>query len=377
MKKQNNTDIKVHKNASWNQRGSALIMVTVGIVAMFAFAVLAIDGAILMTTKNQLQSAADAAALAGASGLLVGSQADAVDRAVEFAAYNDAYQSTRSSVVITAADVSFPQPDIIRVRTHRTDATGDGLQTFFLRVIDQLHDGTSDMTAVAAAQGYDVCGARCLKPWAIPDRWNDANSDGVWDAGDSYDPAGTGYNAPTDVGTQIVLKSGNPQQSIEPGIFYPIDFPPINDPSGEAPLTGGKWYENWIAGCAPWIIEPGDELQLEPGNMVGPTQHGMEDLIAMDPNAKWDPVSKNVIDSEFGQSPRVGLIPFFDPTLPPTSGRNSVMVSKIGAFFIESVGPGSQVNGRFIQITTTGSPCPPGGGNGIGGSFVKGLSLVE
>ena len=40
-----------------------MIMVTVSIVALFAFAVLAIDGAILMATRTQLHNAADAAAL--------------------------------------------------------------------------------------------------------------------------------------------------------------------------------------------------------------------------------------------------------------------------------------------------------------------------
>jgi hypothetical protein len=70
----------------------------------------------------------------------------------------------------------------------------------------------------------------------------------------------------------------------------------------------------------------------------------------------------------------VGLVPFFDPTLPPVSGRNYVTVSKIGAFFIENVRPGGEVVGRFIQITTQGSPCA---GGGLGTGLVKGIVLVE
>ncbi|MDP3911212.1 MAG: pilus assembly protein TadG-related protein, partial [Gemmatimonadales bacterium] len=101
------------------QRGSALIMVTVSIVAMFAFAVLAIDGAVLMTTRTQLNNAADAAALAGASGLVDGGEDEAIARAIDFASYNDAYEVVNSPVIITAADVSFPEPDVVRVRTHR------------------------------------------------------------------------------------------------------------------------------------------------------------------------------------------------------------------------------------------------------------------
>jgi Flp pilus assembly protein TadG len=356
-----------------NDRGSIMLMVTVAIVALFAFAVLAIDGAILMTTRTQLHSAADAAALAGATGLLSGTQADAVNRAINFASYNDATQVGSSPVLITPADISFPQPDVIRVQTHRTRATGDALRTYFLRVINPLSDNQADVTAVAAARAYDVCGSRCLRPWAIPDRFNDANANGVFDAGDTYDPLNTGYVAPADVGAPIMLKAGNPQQAIEPGIFFPVNYPPLNKYPGESPLTGGDWYREWISECAPYLVEPGDQLQLEPGNMVGPTNQGMDELIAADPNAQWDAGSKTIINSDYGLSPRIGLVPFFDPTLPPTSGRNYVTVTKIGAFFIESVGPGSQVNARFIQITSQGTPCP----GGVGTSLVKGIVLIE
>lgn len=355
-----------------NNRGSAMIMVTVAIVAMFAFAVLAIDGAILMTSRTQLHSASDAAALAGASALIGGTQADAVDRAVNFASYNEAVEDDMKSVVITADDVEFPQPDICRVTTHRTSATGDPIRTYFLRVIDALHGGTADMTATSAAQAFDVCASQCLKPWAIPDRWNDANANGEWDAGELYDPDGTGYVAPVDVGMSITLKTGSPKTAMEPGIFYPVNYPPIDSDQG-SPLTGGAWYREFISGCAPFEVGIGDRLQLEPGNMVGPTTLGMDELIAADPNATWDAGTNQVVNSAFGLSPRIALVPMFDPTLPPTSGRNYVTVSKIAAFFLESVGPGSQVNGRFIQITAQGQACE----GGLGSGLVKGVVLVE
>ena len=346
-------------------------MVAVAMFALFAFAVLAIDGALLLTTRTQLHAAADAAALAGASGLLEGSQNTAIERAINFASYNSAVQDTKAPVIITAADISFPEPDVIRVRTHRTEATGDALRTYFRKVISPFT--TADVTAVAAAKVYDVCGGRCLKPWSIPDRWDDANDNGAYDEGELYDPDITGYQAPGDVGVGITLKVGNPQQTIAPGIFFPINFPPLDNEYGEKPLTGGKWYETWISDCTPYLVEVGDRLQLEPGNMVGPTKHGMEDLIAQDPNAEWDPGSKTVVGSDFGLSPRIGLIPFFDPTQPPSSGRNFVTVVKLGAFFIESTGPGGQVNGRFIQISTQGIPCP----GGTSSSFIKTIVLVE
>jgi len=353
-----------------NRRGSIIVMLCFVLVVMFAFAVIAIDGAILMASKTQLQAAADAAALAGASGLLTGSQDTAVERAIDFASFNKAVEENQTPVVITTEDVSFPESDVCRVRTHRTAATGDALRTYFVRVLNP-GSTTSDMTAVAAARAYDVCGSKCMKPWVIPDRWNDANGNGTPDPGE-YDQNVTGYQAPRDVGVPIVLKVGNPHQTIAPGIFYPVDYPPINNEEGIKPYTGGSWYREWISECEPFMIEPGDQLQLEPGNMVGPTRQGMEDLIALDPSARWDSATKTIVNSAFAESPRIGLVPFFDPTLPPHSGRNWVTVVKIGAFFIEGV-QGGDVTGRFIQITTSGVPC----GHGLGNSMVKGIVLVE
>jgi Flp pilus assembly protein TadG len=357
-----------------NKRGSVLVSVAVAILALFAFAVLAIDGALLLTTRTQLHNAADAAALAGASGLLEGSEGTATQRAIDFASYNTAVQETRVPVLITPADVTFPEPDVIRVTTHRTEATGDALRTYFRKVISPFT--SANVTATSAARIYDVCHTKCLRPWAIPDRWDDANGNSQWDDGEAYDPEGTGYIAPVDVGTPITLKVGNPHEAIEPGIFYPINFPPLNNEEGDKPLTGGDWYRQWIHDCEPFIVGVGDELQLEPGNMVGPTKLGMQELIAQDPSAQWDPVSKTIINSTFGVSPRIGLVPFFDPTLPPVSGRNSVFVTKIGAFFIESVSSGGDVFGYFMQITVQGRPCEESG-MGTGTALVRGISLIE
>jgi hypothetical protein len=354
-----------------SQRGATIVAIAVALFALFAFAVIAIDGAILMTARAQLQAAADAAALAGASGLLEGSEDLAVERAISFASFNAAVEDEQRPVIITADDVSFPEVDIVRVRTHRTDEAGDALRTYFLQVISP-GTTTADMTAVAAAQAYDVCGSKCLKPWAIPDRWDDANANGVWDAGEVYDPDVTGYRAPVDVGVPIVLKVGNPQSTIAPGLFYPVCYPPLDNEDGIKPETGGAVYKDWIAGCNPYMVEVGDRLRMEPGNMVGPTKHGMQELIAQDPGAHWDSGTQSIQGSDFGVSPRIGLVPFFDPTLPLGSDK-VVTVMRIGAFFIENVDGGGNVMGRFIQITNAGIPC----GSGLGSALVKGIVLVE
>ena len=380
-------------------QGSAMIMITVAVVALFAFAILAIDAAILMTTKTQLQNAADAACLAAASGMGEGSESLATERAITYASYNFAVQDSLSPVVITPADVTFPEANTVKVVTHRTVATGDPLRNYFLRIVSLALLKTTDVTASATAKIGQVCFSDCIKPWAVPDRWDDLNEDGkydyaepwtdldsngVWNTGEPwkdlnfngvydpdepYDPIGTGFLPATDIGVQIVLKVGNPQQSIASGHFFPVDFPALG--GEENPISGGDQYREWIAICAPYIIGIGDSLQLEPGNMVGPTVQGVQELIDMDPTAYWDSENNTIAGSAWGLSPRAIKVVFFDPTFPPKSGKNYVFVAKIGAFFLETIQPGNEIIARFTLITSPGAPCPPGAPP----SFIKGIYL--
>jgi hypothetical protein len=158
---------------------------------------------------------------------------------------------------------------------------------------------------------------------------------------------------------RITLKTGQPHDAIVPGFFYAVDLPPLHDPAGE-PETGGDKYREHIAECAPYTIMLGDSLQVEPGNMVGPTKQGVRDLIDQDPGATWDPNTKSVVGSAYGLSPRVVKIAFFDPRFTPKSGRNYVVVSKLGGFFLESVNGQSDVTGVFMGLTTPGEPCQGG-----------------
>ncbi|MGH2570581.1 MAG: pilus assembly protein TadG-related protein, partial [bacterium] len=279
-----------------NQRGAALIMVALSLLVVTALVAIAIDGAIMLTTKTQLQRAADAAALAGASGLIDGTEDLAIDRAIAMASYNTAMLSAGSEpVIIAEEDISFPEADVIRVVTHRTAATGDALRMFFRRVVDTSTGNTADVTAVAVARAFDLCTSRCLKPWSVPDQWDDADADGEYDPGETYSPEVTGYRADVDVGRLITLKVSEPSETISSGVFFPVNFPPLGQ--DESPLTGADWYRQWIAECEPYSVTIGDRLQVEPGNKVGPTRQGMEDLIALDPAARWDPGTQTIVGS--------------------------------------------------------------------------------
>jgi hypothetical protein len=123
-------------------------------------------------------------------------------------------------------------------------------------------------------------------------------------------------------------------------------------------------------------MEFGQTYDSEPGNMVGPTKQGMDDLIALDPDAYWDPVNKKVV-STMHPSPRVRAIPLFDPYYyadGKLNGRNASLkfVNYLG-FFIERM-QGNEVVGRITPIgglrRGNGAPAPAA-------AFPRAIRLVQ
>jgi Flp pilus assembly protein TadG len=393
------------KSPLGNERGASLIMVAVAITAIFAFAVLAIDLSMMQLVKNQLQNAADAAALAGALAWAAsgGDQDVATAEAIHFAGLNLAVQDIQRSVVIDAGDVTFPEPGKVTVTTHRTKATNDPVSLFFLKVIDPLLDNKGEITARASAKISFVCGTDCLRPFCPPDRWDDADNDslwdpadeyddlnanavwdvgepltqdnngnGVWDPEEFYDPELTGYKAPDDIGVNVRLKLRNSNKDFRAGWYYAVRFGPIN--TGDPVWSGADPYNEWIMGCAPYTVSIGDLLELENGVMQGPTVQGLEDLINLDPTAEWDPVTGTVINSAYPASPRVIKVAAFDPTLgvrKDIPGPGYVTVTKFMALFIEGH-DGSDVIGRFMKTVTEGTPS-----DDCAGGFLFTVHLVE
>ncbi|MBN2355035.1 hypothetical protein JXO59_02920 [candidate division KSB1 bacterium] len=308
-----------------SDRGAIVALVAAGMVVILLCAALAADVGSLLTARNQLQAAVDAAALAGASGLLL-NQNVAVQRAMFFGGQNTVHNQPAS---IGSGDISFPTSYRIRVTGRHT------IPAYFMRIIG-IHQ--LNITAVAAAELGNVIGTRDLRPWGVPH----------FDYG---------------IGELVSVKIGDPNDPDNltgSGFFYPVDYPPLNSGS---PITGGSEYEHNIYNGTESMVYIDDVLLIEPGNMVGPTSQGVRDLIAEDPNAYWN--GSQVVNSDYNGfgSPRIVKVPLWDPRYPPEPGRNTVTVVGLAAFFLEGV-QGRDVFGRFIEITTPGT-----GGNGYSTLF--------
>jgi hypothetical protein len=372
-----------------DERGSVMVVVALAMTALLSMVALAVDVGMLFTARGEAQRVADAAALAGAASFIE-APTDAErprDLAIEYAGRNDV---RRVSVMLEPGDVEVDLANYqVTVTVPRTAARGAAVTTWFARVfgIDAV-----DVIASATAEAAPAGGAICMKPFTIPDAWNDVDKDGRYDDGEPYDAGVTGYGTdfrngvPSDngidpkgttydfdFGRPIALKEGTPDQSIVPSWYFPWDVP---EASG-APSTGADRYRWNIANCNPSVVSVGEAHWVENGNMPGPTSQGMRELIALDPDAEFDVVADSVVGSRYQPwkaSPRVGNIPLFDPQWPVRPGKKPVVFNNITAFWIEGMN-GNDVIGRFLYASGV-APGGPGTGTTTGPQ-VKYVRLIR
>ncbi|MBN1781044.1 Tad domain-containing protein [bacterium] len=315
-----------------DEKGNIAVFAALLMLCVVGVAALSIDVGSVVSARNQLQAAADASVLSGAMGLL-DSQNDCIAQAMATAGRN---LCLRQPVSLSIGDISFPQPDQVMVQTSRSVP---------MNFASVLGVPAASITVTAVAEIGTITGTKGLKPWGIPD---------------------VNYN-PGDV---VCIKAGSIGMPSTPNsYFYPVDFPPLNR---GVPEPGAAVYrENIIRGSD--YVAVGDIIQVEPGNMVGPTKQGVDNLISRDAGAYWDP-DVGVVNSSHGPdgtsaSPRVIIIPMYDKDDPPNSGRSTITVSRLGGFFVTGF-VGKDLYGVFMEIVDHGT-------FGGGSSMIKGVRLIQ
>jgi hypothetical protein len=303
----------------------------VSLFALLGMVALAVDLGMLLKVRGDAQRAADAAALAGAAEFLTGKAYDrrneAAIQAWQFAGSNTVgwYAVDTSGPIFsdsgTRRIVNTPEayiqviPDEYKVRVFiRRAATS----TWFGNLLG-LDFVT--ITAKSAAVATNAGESKCVKPFALPDTWDETGQDNImvndlWDVGpkgktggggadteaweytvaDNYvryeDPSnlnpsawtglGSGfrnnqtyyYNEPSvytttgvkyydDFGRPVVIKQTDPNTAPAPGNFYPfvMGVDPNNPGAYEgapAPNPGANWYSWNIANCNPVGVKVND-----------------------------------------------------------------------------------------------------------------------
>ena len=395
-----------------HERGAVLVNMAIAMLGLISFSALVVDYGVLWAARRQAQNAADAGAMAAAMSMAFVNLDD------HNLARSSALAGARANYIwgavpdITDADVTFPvcppgSPGAgtnacVRVDVFRNQrAGGNPLPTIFGRLVGVADQGVK---ATATAEVLYGDSSTCVKPWAIPDKWEEhAPTTTVWDPDDEFtryatggallspadfyqrpgpgainNGAGTGFTSSSvglggsDYGLQITLKDGNSHAAIAPGWYFPV----VVDPD----CVGGDCYRDAISGCANVQYGPGNSLTNEPGNMIGPTSQGVQALIDQDPGASWyDPDGDGGPDRGYvtggclaagtcTKSPRLVAVPVFDVDeydLGKASGRQDIVITKIMGFFIERM-DGNDVVGRLCfypgepRISGTGTAGPPG-----------------
>jgi len=348
------------------ERGVALIIAAGSMVALTSAVALAIDVGMLTVTRTEAQRVADAAAMAGAGALIqVPNSAYARAQAKQTAGYND-IRGSQAEVLDQDVDVDLGAREVT-VRVLRTSERGNPVGTFFARIFGV---NTVDISAHATAWVTPAGGINCLLPVTIPDRWYEAGGSGNSedsfdpDKGDEYVPwqvpgsdppayntAFTGYTQ-SDIGTQITIKSNSGGGDYNPSWYYPWR-PPLQ--------AGADDYRTNVSSCVDPTIDygVGMEVETEPGNMLGPTVQGFEDLIAQDPTAVWNEQLDCITDatdalssngSACRSSPRIRPVPLFDPTSGPANGASTFAFTNFAGLFVEKI-VGNEVVARWIGYT--------------------------
>lgn len=409
---------------SERERGAILVLVAISLAVLLGMGALAVDIAAALSWRAEAQKIADSAALAGGSAFLDFARPQAVAPAQD-RAYEYALKHTIKGEAVDSAEVQvvvIPDSQKVRVRVGR-----DGMPTWFARVlgIDDV-----DIAAVAAAQAVAAGTSRCLKPIALPDLWDDADDDTngnrMWDQGEewvwepeegdtyrpldpdipiSQQPDSTSYggdwrNTTTgvnrDYGREIQIKSADPNDpyNYAPGIFYPWrlpedpDQPDCTTAGGGGNDAGGAVFRRNICSCNNSPVKLGVPYQIEPGNMVGPTFQGINELVDLDPSVQWGPSSDGTFTGPIrtetvdGQtvnvpamdSPRIMKIALFAPNVLDGSGMQDIVFNNFALLFLtgKQGNPQAPVTARFMRYVSGEDD-----EDVVDGALVRYLRLVE
>ena len=373
--------LKRLRNLCFDERGMSFAFVGIGLMTFMAATTLAVDVGMFMTARTQAQTSADAGALAGVTALVFNNWNDrtAAGPAVQSAMSASSQNTVMNGVVsVQPSDVTFPndpfgQPNRVKVDVYRTAGRSNPVTTLLGSLLGL---STIDIAATATAEASPAGGMTCVKPFIIPDKWIE-NTDPPWNMNtsvfDKYDNRGIVLNphddySPTqgysmaDKGTLLILRAGS-GNNIQPTFYYSW-----NMPGNTQGVIGGDWYRENIANCNTTEIHRGEVAIQEPGNLMGPTVQGLQDLWDRDPGATWvdDPTGGHYV-STMNPSPRVFPIPLYNPDdydLGKKTGRNATLnVTGFIGFFLERV-QGNEAYGRIFPITgvtaaTSPSPTAP------------------
>jgi Flp pilus assembly protein TadG len=295
------------------EKGSAIIIVVICLTVFMGIVATVTDAGAMYLTRSRLQTAADSAALAGVQNL-PGNPSLAVEKANYYALSNSPPDSMIDTPQVLESNRA------IYVSAHKTVNFG------FARAIG--HEAGS-VSAEAMARLEAITGVRgALSVGVMQD---------VWTLGDEVVLKGGG-NDKVDGGWRGALALGG---------------------------SGSNVYEKNLKYGYDGIIRIKELIDVEDGNMSGPTRTGTEFRITACPHTPECTIDKYTLGC-----PRIGLVPILEPVLlidkkgeDQKVSNKQVRIVGFALFLISDVpgnGNDSQITGRFIQGVVAGESNPDG-----------------
>lgn len=222
-----------------NQRGAVIIFVAAAMSAFIGFAALAIDVGFLMAARNELQNAADSAALAGASQLARGKD----DNTIKQAAINAAglNEASKNNIILNNGDIELGKWNW---NSDSTDAFIKGATPFDAvkakienHPVDLFFISDRELGAKAVAIVGPISGMRGLIPIAVTE---DEAKELIKE------------------GERIIYTKGK-----SPGNWGTVDFDSPETPGG--PGGGNPEIGDWLKNGYDGNINIGDKIYTETG----------------------------------------------------------------------------------------------------------------
>jgi hypothetical protein len=287
-------------------KGQIGVLLTLVIATLLGAFALGADVAVFYFNWLQLQKAADAAVIAGAN-FLPSNPDLAKNTALQFASFNGIQQNEILSTQVAVDNMS------IGMKVART------VPYYFAKVLGLT---TGQISAYARAGIKASKSARGLVPIGI-----------------QYGTDFTTYQ-------QVTIKLAPAQGMVGPGNWEPLalGYTPNADP-------GGANYRNNIEYGYQSIINLGDQVYTETGNLVGPTQQGIN--YRLNGGSTSDPTG--TASDHTLSDPRIIEIPIVD--FNGIKGNSSVPVLGFAELWITSVSGNGNITAEFIdQVSANNFP---------------------
>ncbi len=337
------------------RRGAIAILTVMVFLALLTVGAVVLDFARAEVMRNQLQTAADAAALAGAVQLTRNPRTGYLDQAKAFGQANSVL-GTSVTVPDAAVEVGNWDPVARLFASTNSPTTADAVRV-------TLHDTASYLIAnvlgwtrkpiaaqAVAWAGPSVAQAQCMKPWAL---WMGQLMERI----NAYRGLPNDPTRPmtpedlqalremSDAQRRFTVFLGHAgQDTTFNGNYYAVTLPPFYhaaDGSTSDPGTGASDYEDNISGEKCNTVNVGDSLLTEPGIMTGKTCAGIMGTNNCNQTPTDQGICQTLVNNNCkgpnGEDVRVKTAFWSSP--PDANGRFAVAVQLVGSFKLEKFYP--------------------------------------